>query len=286
MTGNEAKPSQAMGATADSTDFDKLVRFYERLGEPMSYPFAAQVLDLTRLAPGERVIDVATGTGVLAVAAAERRARVLATDIAPAMVAHTADRLRRFDGCEARMMSLDALDVPDAQFDAAFSLFGILAFSTWPKGLSELVRVTRPGGRIAVTIWVERKDATPAYVLKRVFEDCFPGRELWPKAFFPSWSAHGLGDALREAGCDAVEVKVCSADWRPVSAAGGPVYPANALDEGDAMFRNFPGYAALADEDRERLRAPLAEAFAAEAGADGAIRLPTEAFVATGRRSA
>lgn len=275
-----------MRQTADATDFNQLVRVYERVGEPMSRPFADRALDLTGLAPGERILDVATGTGALAVAAAERGARVLATDIAPAMVARAAERLHPFDGCEARVMSLDALNLPEARFDAAFSLFGLLAFTTWPKGLSELVRVTQPGGRIAVTMWAERGDATPSYVMKRVFAKVFPGRELWPEGFFPSWSTVGLGDALRRAGCVDVEVHVCTAEWRPRSPSGGPLFPEDALDEGNPLFRNFPGYSALTDAERERLRTPLADAFAAHAGAGGAIRLPTEALVAVGRKAA
>lgn len=275
-----------MSVTADTADFNSLVHVYERLGEPATRPFAVQVLARTEVEPGERILDVATGTGVLAVAAAERGARVLATDIAPAMVARTAERLHPFDGCEARAMSFDALDAPDAQFDATFSLFGLLAFGRWRKGLSELVRVTRPGGRIGVTMWTERTDATPAYVLKRVFEDCFPERELWPNDFFPSWSAESLGEALCWAGCDEIAVHVCGAQWRPASVTGRPLYPEDALEEGDPMFRNFPGYAHLTAEERERLRAPLARAFAAHAAPDGTMRLPVEAFVAVGRRPA
>jgi len=271
-----------MGVTADNTDFDQIVRNYERLGEPMTRPFALQVLDLVSLAPGDHVLDVATGTGVLAVAAAERGARVLATDIAPGMVTRTAERLRPYAGCDARVMKLEAIEAPTARFDSAFSLFGVLAFTTWPKGLSELVRVTRPGGQIVVTMWTERQDATPAVIMKRVFEEVFPGRELWPEGFFPSWSTCSLENALHWAGCEETEVQVCKAEWRPLSPSGDPMYPADALTEGDPMFRNFPGYNALTEMERARLRAALSDAFA---GQDGTIRLPTEAFVARGRKA-
>jgi ubiquinone/menaquinone biosynthesis C-methylase UbiE len=271
-----------LNETSDTTDFSAIARIYERLGEAMTYPLAVQALDRAAITTGEHVIDVATGAGVLAVEAAVRGARVLATDIAPAMVARTAERLEPFSACDARVMNFEALDVPDAEFDAAFSIIGVLAFSTWSKGLSELVRVTKPGGRIVVTMWTENRDATPAYVLKRVFEACFPGRELWPKDFFPSWTTAGLAQALQQAGCSEVEVRVCSGEWSPVSIAGAPVPPGEIMDDADSVFRNFPGYASLTAAERERLRTPLAEAFVSYADLDGIIRMPTEAFVACG----
>jgi hypothetical protein len=95
--------------TSSSVDFDTILTVYERLVEPLTLPAAVRSLDLTGIAPGAHV--VAAGTGALAVVAASRGARVVATDIAPAMIARAADRLQRFEGCEARVMSFECRDL-------------------------------------------------------------------------------------------------------------------------------------------------------------------------------
>jgi cyclopropane fatty-acyl-phospholipid synthase-like methyltransferase len=224
---------------SDATSFDNLALIYERLAEPITSGIGLQVLDLLNLRSGQRMIDVAAGPGASAVTAAERGIHVLATDVAPAMVARAAERLRPYPNSDVRTMSCDALDAPDASFDVAISLFGVLAFSTWQTSLAELVRVTRPGGHVAATMWTEERDATPAYVVKRVFESLFPGRELWPANFFPHWTVGMLGKALRDAGCDDVDVRICRAEWRPVSSSGVPIGSDEVLLDGEPIFATF-----------------------------------------------
>jgi len=70
-------------------------------------------LDLAQVGRGSRIIDVAAGTGALALVAAKRGAHVLATDIAPNMVARAAERLAPFPDCEARVMDYKSLDAED-----------------------------------------------------------------------------------------------------------------------------------------------------------------------------
>ncbi len=260
-------------------DFGKIVNDYERLSEPLTSVVARQALQLVEISPGEQVIDVAAGTGALAVAVAEQGARVLATDVAPPMVVRAAERLRPFPGCEARVMDFGALEAPDNDFAASFSIFGVMMFPGWEAGLRELLRVTRPGGRIAVTAWVQGEDGGPAYLMKRVFEETFPGRELWPDDFFPRWSQESFAQALRQAGCAEVSLRVCCSAWTQPSAAG-------VMGECEPILRLFPGYAALTDAERSRLRGPVEAAVAVYFRPDGSISIPALVYVGLGRKSA
>ncbi len=254
------------------------IGLYERMGERTTQPFALQILDGLSAVDGLSMIDVAAGTGGLAVVAAERGARVLATDVSPAMVERTSERLRPFNSCRAEVMDFRALDVPDASFDIALSNFGVLAYSPWQQGLAEMTRVTRAGGRIVLAMWTHRDDCSPAHLMRRVFNELFPGRELWPSNMFPIFSEKSLQSSVGDAGCADVEVRVAEEAWSPFSSA-------DVVSECDPMFRSFPGYAALSADEAETLRKSLQAAFQGYASGDGIIRLPTKAFIVTGRKA-
>lgn len=227
---------------------------------------------------GLSIIDVAAGTGGLAVAAAERGAHVLAADISPAMIERTQERLRPFGSCRAEIMDFRRLTTADGAFDVAVSSFGILAYPTWQEGLREMLRTTRPGGRIALVMWTHRDDCSAAHLMKRVFQDLFPGRTPWPDDLFPVFSEDDLVAALTSAGCSDVSVEVTSADWSPYSSR-------DVVNECDPMFKGFSGYSALTQSEVERLRPSLESAFNTYVQEDGTIRLPTKAFLVIGRKS-
>jgi ubiquinone/menaquinone biosynthesis C-methylase UbiE len=268
----------ASGHTSSSVDFDKMLMDYERLVEPLTLPAALQSLDLTDVSPGVCVIDVAAGTGGFAVAAARRGARVLATDIAPGMVARAGERLHQFDGCESRVMGFDALQVGDATFDAAFSHFGVLAFASGDKGLHELVRVTRPGGWVAVSNWDQEARAAPQYLLRQVFAETFPNRQLWPDDFFPLWSNGAIAEALDEAGCIEAETFACEGTWTVFS-------PKTVMTDYAALVAALPGVRELTPSELEELGEAFGTAIERYAGNDGVARIPTQARVARGRKA-
>jgi SAM-dependent methyltransferase len=248
------------------------VELYERMGERTTQPFAVHLLD--RLCPldGFAVLDVAAGTGGLAVAAANRGARITATDVSTDMVARCAERLRGFAHADAAIMDFRALAAADGEYDVAISNFGILAFAYWRVGLAELLRVTRPGGRIALTMWTQEDDCSPAHVLRRVFRRLHPDRELWPAGLFPALSLDELRKSLSQAGCSVAAVDIIEAEWTPYVSS-------HVVSECDPMFRGFPGYAALGVEETRVLRAGLQQAFVDYADANGTIRLPTRTFL-------
>lgn len=128
--------------------WDAIAAGYDKFITPFNMPLAEKALQSAGVRPGTRVLDVASGSGALAIPAARLGARVLATDISPAMVEQLQARARHegLYGLEARVMDGHALDVADDTFDIAASQFGIMLFPELSRGLRELVRVTKPGG--------------------------------------------------------------------------------------------------------------------------------------------
>lgn len=114
-----------------------------------AYPVPA-LLDAAGVAEGTRVLDVGTGTGTAAVAACERGAKVTAVDAEPGMAALAASAAPEAD---VRLAALPGLPFIDDAFDAVVGNFVLNHVGRPREALRELRRVTRPGGRIAVTIW-------------------------------------------------------------------------------------------------------------------------------------
>ncbi len=118
--------------------------------------YAEDALRLGRVGAGSRLVDVACGPGSLSFAAAARGARVSALDFSAGMVELLRDRAARegIASIEAVVGDGMALPWPDGRFDAAASLFGLIFFPDRARGLAELRRVLRPGGRAVVSSWV------------------------------------------------------------------------------------------------------------------------------------
>lgn len=104
--------------------------------------------------PGESVLDVACGTGNVAIPAAKAGARVIGVDLAPYLVAQARLAARLAD-CDARFEvgNAEALDFGDGRFDTTVSMFGAMFAYRPERAAAELVRVTRRGGRIAMANW-------------------------------------------------------------------------------------------------------------------------------------
>lgn len=128
---------------------------YETIFQKFTVQFAEKAAELLDIKSGERVIDVAAGTGAFSFIAAQRGARVLATDFAPGMIAGLDQRIARESVPNIRTAVMDgqALAVPDASFDVSVSVLGIIFFPDINKGLSELRRVLVPGGRVGIVCW-------------------------------------------------------------------------------------------------------------------------------------
>lgn len=158
----------------DPNHWDTAALHYEKTAHPFTARYAETALARVPLTPETRVLDVAAGTGALALAAARTGAQVLATDFSPGMVARIA--AAGLANVEAQVMDGQALALPDASFDAVFSIFGVIMFPDWRKGLAEMARVTRPGGHGVVATWQDRGAAT-FLLLGQIRRRLFPERE-------------------------------------------------------------------------------------------------------------
>lgn len=129
--------------------WDKLAPGYDRFVTPSHIELAGEGLRRAGLRAGMRFLDVAAGSGALSIPAARLGARVLATDVSPAMIALLRARAEEANvDIDARVMDGQALDLPDASFDIAGSQFGVMLFPDMPGGIREMVRVVKPGGRV------------------------------------------------------------------------------------------------------------------------------------------
>lgn len=118
--------------------------------------FAEDALRRAGVGAGTRVLDVAAGPGTLALPAARAGARVSALDFSPEMIARLrAQAEREGRAGEIEAVVGDGMDLPFAAsaFDAAFSMFGLIFFPDRDRGLREIFRVLRPGGRALVSSW-------------------------------------------------------------------------------------------------------------------------------------
>lgn len=132
--------------------WDAIAAGYDRYVAPQEVALANEALRLVRLEPGQRFLDVAAGTGGLSLPAARLGADVLATDWSPGMVEQFEARARAegLSNAAGRVMDCHALDLPDDGFDVTGSQFGVMLVPDQPRALREMVRVTKPGGRVLV----------------------------------------------------------------------------------------------------------------------------------------
>lgn len=159
MPANDGAASGVLDAAEVRAMFDRIAGVYDLLNAAMTaglhHRWRSLAAERARLGPGDSVLDVATGTGDLALALAEAvgpTGRVIGTDFSEAML----DRARQKQagaGVEnLRFEWADALRLPypDDSFDAATVGFGARNFSDLSRGLAEMARVVKPGGRIVV----------------------------------------------------------------------------------------------------------------------------------------
>ena len=168
--------------------------------------------------PGQRVLDVAAGSGNAALAAARRGARATAADFVPRLL-QAAARRAQAEGLELETREADAqaLPFPDGAFDVVLSTFGVMFAPDQARAAAELLRVCRPGGRIGLTAW------TPSSVMAatQAIAGRFAPFPPVPGARSPiEWGTEARVRELLGSGVAELTAQVLSTDMCGISPAG------------------------------------------------------------------
>jgi ubiquinone/menaquinone biosynthesis C-methylase UbiE len=152
---------------------------------------AERLVDAVDIAPGERVLDVACGAGNAAIASARHFTDAVGLDYVPELLERARERTAA-EHLEAEYVEGDAQDMPfdDASFDAVLSIYGAMFAPDQAKTAQELMRVTKPGGRIGMCNW------TPEGVIGRMFKTV--AQHAPPPPGAPSPLVWGTEDGVRE----------------------------------------------------------------------------------------
>ena len=216
---------------------------------PITQPAADRLAQGAGLTPGQRVLDVATGSGTAAIAAVRYGCEVVGVDYVPKLLQRGRERVAA-EGLPVWFVEGDAQSLPfdDGEFDATLSVYGSMFAPDQQATADEMLRVTRPGGTIGVASW------TPDSFIGQVFEtvsEFLPPAPGTPVPFV--WGTReGLGALL---------------DTNVTSIRASEQICMLRFESGDAFvefFRAWYGptlraFAAMPEEARPLLHARLAE---------------------------
>jgi SAM-dependent methyltransferase len=224
--------------------------------------------------PGQRLLDLACGTGAVAELAAATGAEVVGVDIAPALIEQARDRAaQRGLEIDYRVGDAEALELEDASFDLVASTCGVMFAPDHGAIAAELARVTKPGGRIALACWTPESGLAQLFAVMRPFQPAPPagvgnqfdwGREDYVRDL--------LDDAFQlefEHGDSVLEADSGESVWQLFSTEYGPTKTlADSLD----------------DEQREQLRRDFVELHE-RSRSDGRIQFSRTYLLTLGTRN-
>jgi SAM-dependent methyltransferase len=281
----ELHPEEFSGGAMDGT-IEDLKRRHRRSWEAGDYgtfaervvAMADRLVEMVGIGPGMEVLDVATGTGNVAIRAAARGAGVIGLDLTPKLL-EEAERRAADAGVEVEWVEGDAEELPfeDGRFDGVLSTFGVMLAPRHEVAAAELVRVCRPGGVIGL---------------------CNPTPEGWAGQFIALLAASLPPQPSITAppplwGTEAhVERLLGPAGIKLEFERQTMVLPFSSVDEGVRFFETNFGplelaKRRLAPEGRwERLRASVAELMDSFNEGSEDLRLPIEYLVAVGHKPA
>lgn len=263
--------TQASAASTVKTAAD----IYDELFlDVLCIPWAERAATRARLAPGERVLDVACGTGAVASVALREvgsEGSVVGIDRSPEMLAVARRKMPHLDWREGRA---EALPFADDSFDAVFCQFGLMFFEDRGQALHEMLRVLRSGGRVTLAVW-DGLERSPAYTaLTELVE-----QQLGSDAGNPIRSAFALGDQaamralLKDAGFTSIDVD---------SVHGRACFPSLATWV-DAEVKGWVG-GGFTEEAYAAFFAEAEQVLAPYVRSDGKAEFALPAVLASGRR--
>ncbi len=241
---------------------------------PLTAQAIEPLLDAVRLKKGMSFLDIASGPGYVAAAAAKRGATVLGVDFSAAMVAH-AQQLQR--GVEFREGDAESLPCGNGLFDAAAMNFGILHLGQPEKALLEARRVLREGGRFAFSVWAKPEETIGFGIVLRAVELHGEPRVALPEGppFFRYSDPEECKRGLLVAGFDSPSVSKIKQIWR--LPAGDGLF--NAMKDSTVRTAGLlrAQKPSVLEKIRGEMRAALSQYIKGEV-----VELPMPAWVASG----
>lgn len=253
---------------------DHYGRFWARQVEPAQ----ERLLEMAALQPGERVLDVACGPGLVTFPAAEAvgpEGEVVGADISETMV-ETASReaeARTLGNTEFVRTDAESLDFPDGSFDAVLCSLGLMYAPEPRVAVEEMHRVLRPGGRAVAAVWGARANCGWAPIFPIM--DARVETEVCP-LFFQLGTGDTLADRFTDAGFEQIEADRLTTvlEYDTAEDAVGAAFVGGAV----AM-----AYARFDEATREEAHREYLEAIEPHRDGDG-YRLPGEFVVVAGRK--
>ncbi len=144
--------------TRDATSYDAVTEQFDYFTERLSSPLAAQMVSLAEIKPSDAVLDIGTGTGVVALQAAKKigaDGKVTGIDLSEGMLATAtakAEKLGLAEKVEFSQMDAEKLEFANESFETVVSLFALLHFPDPLTALKEIYRVMKPHGRLVVAV--------------------------------------------------------------------------------------------------------------------------------------
>ena len=193
--------------------WEQLPKRYHGAFASLTVQAIVPLLDAVLAKRGTKLLDVASGPGYVANAAAERGASVVGTDFAAAMVAEAS---RRYPAIEFREGDAEELPFGDASFDAVTMNFGLLHLGRPERAIAEAYRVLRTGGRFGFTVWAKPEEARGFGIVLGAIQKHGNMNAPIPAGppFFRFSDAEECRRALTEAGFAKPDVRSVPQTWR------------------------------------------------------------------------
>ena len=284
MSTTHQTESQPDERAAPVEAWDAIAAGYDQYAAPQEADLANEALRLVALKEGERFLDVAAGPGGLSLPAARLGADVLATDWSPAMIERFNARAREegLENATARVMDCHALDLPDASFDVTGSLFGVMLVPDQAQALREMVRVTKPGGRVFLIAYGQPAQFEVLQLFLAALKAVAPAFPGLPDDPPPLEFQVSDPDVLRQRLSDAGlrDVRIERTAERPAFASGQELWDW-------VLYSNpIPGMIVqdFTDEQRERLRQVLDGMLRERSGGNGRVVLTNVVHIGVGVR--
>jgi len=190
---------------------------YDRSVGEMTRRIVPPLLRAARLAPGMRVLDIATGTGFAAEAATDAvgpTGHVVAADISPAMLDRARERLGALPNVALSVEDGQDLGFRTERFDAVLCNMGLMFFPNPVRGLSEFRRVLRHGGRAAVSVFTRADRALAGGLVRAAIARHVPSKAAEAERFFSLGDERRLRAHFAAAGFEEIEIETETLPFR------------------------------------------------------------------------